>query len=297
MVDYPTYMQSIHRYFLDATVTSSVPSTSGGLVKKINDAIAANPFSTLTGYDPTTDVAAMLTAIGAFQTIVTAMNYHTDYDTMNTAAAAQVDATYVPAGYIAARAAEHAAILDNDLNTKVYPRFEAGMRDINAVMTSAFVVGRAIIEADRNDKVDKFTADMEFNADSKRADLIQNATGEMLRMFLQKVEFGRVIMAMTVDEKRLAIAAQQDYKTETKAIAGDLGRWPLEAYKYGANMLAGISGGTTGSVPVDGNKTARIIGSALSGAAAGAMIGSAISSDSGGGWGAAIGGIAGAFMQ
>jgi hypothetical protein len=98
---------------------------------------------------------------------------------------------------------------------------------------------------------------------------------------------------MWIDELRLKIAANQDYLTEGKAIAGDLGRWPLEAYKYGANMLAGIGGGTTGSVPVDGNKTARVIGSGLSGAAAGAMIGGAIGGNEGAGWGSIVGGLAG----
>lgn len=289
MVDFPAYMQTVHHYWLDGTAGPG----SGGLVLAINNALANNPFTGLTGYDPSTDITNMAGAIANFQAIVTAMNAHTDYDTFSTAAAAQIDATYAPATYINTKAAAHASALDTEINTKIYPRFEAGMRDIGAVMTSAFIIGKAIIEMDRNDKVDKFIADLEFQADAKRADLIQGATAEMIRMFLQSIEFSRVITALTIDQKRLAIAAQQDYKTETKAIAGDLGRWPLEAYKYGANMLAGISGGTTGSVPVDGNKTARIIGSGLSGAVAGAMIGSSINGDSGAGWGTLIGGIAG----
>lgn len=284
MVTYPAYMETIHSTWLSAV---------SGL---ISTAVSNNPFTGLTGYNPSTDITAMEAAITAFQGIVTALDAHVDYDTYNTAAATQVDATYTPATYIAARIIAHGTSLDTELDTKVFPKFEAGMRDIGAVMTSAFAIGRAIISMDRNDKVDKFAADMEFQADSKRSDLIQNATGEMIRMFLQKKEFGRVIMAIILDEKRMAIAANQDYKTETKALAADLGRWPLEAYKYGANMLAGIGGGTTGSVPVDGNKTARIIGSGLSGAAAGAMIGSAIAGDSGGGWGALLGGIGGAIM-
>ena len=289
MVEYPSYMQTVHHYWLDGTAGAG----SGGLVQAINSALAANPFTSLTGYDPTTDITAMENAIIAFQAIITALDNHTDYDTINTNAAAQVDTVYAPATYINTKAAAHSSFLDNEINSKVYPRFEAGMRDINAVMSSAFVIGRAIIEMDRNDKVDKFVADMEMASYDNRSNLIEKATGEMIRLFLQQVEFGRVIMAMTIDEKRLAIAANQDYQTETKAIAADFGRWPLEAYKYGANMLAGIGGGTTGSVPVDGNKAARIIGSGLSGASAGAMIGSSISGESGAGWGAAIGGIAG----
>jgi len=281
MVSYPAYMETIHSTWLNA------------LNSVITSAVASNPFTGLVGYDPATDVTAMGTAITAFQTIITSLDADNDYDLFSTSAAAQIEAVYSPADNIAARTAAHANFLDNEITTKVYPRFEAGMRDINAVMTSAFTIGRAIIELDRNDKVDKFQADMEFQAEQKRADLIQAATSEMIRMYLQKVEFGRVIAAMWIDELRLKIAANQDYLTETKAIAGDLGRWPLEAYKYGANMLAGIGGGTTGSVPVDGNKTARVIGSGLSGAAAGAMVGGAIGGNEGAGWGSIIGGLAG----
>lgn len=290
MIDYPTYMQTVHSYWLDGTAGAG---TTGGLTKAINDALSTNPFTGLTGYDPATDITSMATAISTFQSIITMMDAHTDYDTYQAAAVAQIDATISPDAYIRARVQAHATALDTEITTKIYPRFEAGMRDINAVQSSAFIIGKAIIEMDRNDKVDKFMADLRFQVDSKRGDLIQAATSEMIRMYLQKIEFGRAITALTIDELRLAIAAQQDYKTETKAIAADLGRWPLEAYKYGANMLAGIGGGTTSSVPVDGNKTARIIGSGLSGASAGAAIGHAIGGSSGAGWGALIGGMAG----
>jgi hypothetical protein len=291
MVDYPGYMQAVHAYWLDGT--AGTVGTTSGLTHIINDAVTTNPFTGLTGYDPGTAVTAMAAAITTFQAIITAMNGHTDYDTYQAAAVAQIDATIAPDAYILARVSAHALGLDTEISTKVYPRFESGMRDINAVMSSAFTIGKAIIEMDRNDKVDKFMADLRYQADNKRGDLIQAATSEMIRIYLQKVEFSRAIAALTIDELRLAIAAQQDYKTETKALAADLGRWPLEMYKYGGNMLAGIGGGTTGSVPTDGNKTARIIGSGLSGAAAGAMIGSAIGGDSGGGWGALVGGLAG----
>ena len=299
MVEYPDYMSQAHRWWIDGVTTNwdtAAIVDTGGMTKAIKDAIAANPFTSLTGYDPTTDVTSMTSAITAFDTLINAIDPDNDYIDFANAAKTQIDTMYpVDDTYISARAAAHANILDNELDTKVYPRFEAGMRDINAVMTSAFAIGRAIIETDRNDKVDKFISDMEYQADIKRSDLISAATSEMIRLYLQKLEFERVIMAIGIDKARLAIAAQQDYKTEIKALAGDEGRWELECYKYGANLLAGIGGGTTGSVPVDGNKTARIIGTGLSGASAGAMIGSQIAGESGAGWGAMLGGIAGAI--
>ena len=272
--DYPAYMTDTHSTWITA------------LAAKMT---TASPYSGLTGYDPATDITAMNSAVTAFQAIITAMDEHVDFDTLHTAAAAQVDAIISPSTYITARVSEHSADLDNETLSKVLPRFEAGMRDVGGIMTSAFAIGRAIIERDAMDKVAKFDADMRFQADNKRADLTQAAVGEMIRLKLQKVEFGRTIAAMILDVKRLAISAQNDYKTETKAIASDNAKWPFEIYKYGANMLASISGATTSSVPMDGSKSARILGTALSGAAAGAMVGASIGSDNGAGYGALIG--------
>ena len=292
-IEYPTYMQDMHQFWLDGVVAGSAVET-GGVALAIKNARTTNPFTGLTAFNPATSVTAMAAAITAFQAIVTAMDAHANYDTYHDAAVAQIDAKILPDAYILARTQAHASALDSELNAKVIPRFNAGMRDINAVHTSTFAIGRAIIELDRDDKVDKFMADMRFQADAKRGDLIQNAAAEMIRLHLQKIELGRVIMAITIDELRLAIAANADYNTEVKALAADLGRWPLEIYKYGANMLAGIGGGTTSSVPMDGNKTARIIGSGLSGAIAGATIGASFGG-SGAGYGAILGGIAGAL--
>jgi hypothetical protein len=291
-IEYPGYMQVQHEFWLDGGGTGA--DDTKGLTLAIKNALATNPYLNLVAYNPATDVAAMATAISTFSSTVSSINAHTDYDTYHTAAAAQIDATISPETYIVARTQAHATALDTELNAKVIPRYNAGMRDINAVQTSAFVIGRAIIELDRNDKVDKFMADMRFAADAKRGDLIQAATNEMIRLYLQKIELGRVIAAITIEQLRLAIAANADYKTDTRAIEADEARWPLEAYKYGANMLASIGGGTTSSVPMDGNKTARIIGAGLSGAIMGASIGSSFGGN-GAGYGALLGGALGAF--
>jgi len=64
-----------------------------------------------------------------------------------------------------------AATLDDDINANVLPRFEAGMRDINAVVSSAFPIGRAIIEAFRDRDVAKFSADIYGKAAFTNAEL------------------------------------------------------------------------------------------------------------------------------
>jgi hypothetical protein len=275
--DYPTYMTDYHEDWISG----------------INSAMSAASFPTLTVYDPDTDLATMLTAINTFEALVAAIDEHTDYDTIYANATNLADTYFDPAAYIAARVTAHSTTLDTELNTKVYPRFLAGMRNINAVLSSAFVIGQAAIAQDKLDKVAKFQADMELQVISKRVEVIQAIAAEMMRLKLQKLEFNRAIAAMTIDYARLVISAKEDEYVETKSAAIEALKWPLEKYKYGANLLAGITGGVSGTAAAEGSKSARIIGSALSGAAAGAMIGAATI---GGGGGEGIGAVLGAVL-
>ena len=275
--DYPTYMTDYHEDWVIA----------------MNTALGASTFPALTVYDPDTDLATMLTAINTFSALVSAIDEHTDYDTIYANATALADAYFDPAAYITARVTAHSTTLDTELNTKIYPRFLAGMRNINAVLSSAFVIGQAAIAQYKLDKVAKFQADMELQVISKRVEVIQAIAAEMMRLKLQKLEFNRAIAAMTLDYARLVISAKEDEFVETKSAAIEALKWPLEKYKYGANLLAGITGGVSGTAAAEGSKSARIIGSALSGAAAGAMIGAATI---GGGGGEGIGAVLGAVL-
>ena len=69
----------------------------------------------------------------------------------------------------------HRAVLNDQLLSDVLPRFEAGMRDINAVQSSAFVIGQAIIEGMGDRDVAKFDADLRYKAFLQRDSLLGQA--------------------------------------------------------------------------------------------------------------------------
>ncbi len=262
---------------------------------------AVNPYTGLAAYDPDTDIAAMAADVVAFEDYAGQVDWETMYPRIYVVAVGLVDSYINSDTYISARTSAHAALLDTDLASKVYPKFEAGMRDINAITTSAFAIGRAILSLDRNDKVDRFTADVELQAMRDRNTMITQVASELLRIFLQRVEFQRAIAAIGLDFGRLKIAAKADQATEDKSIEADEAKWGMAKYQYMANMLAALNGGTSssGMATSEGSKTSRILGGALSGASAGAMIGAAITggSQEGSGYGAILGGLAGAFLS
>ena len=281
----PAYLATDHEAAVDAVVTAV--------------GAASNPYTGLSAYDPTTDIASMATAITELTTHIDEVDWEDIFPRLYEYAVEMVDNFINPDDYIAERVAAHAAIMDTDLSSKAYPKFEAGMREINAIQTSAFAIGRAAIVIDRNDKIDRFTADMELQAVKDRNTMINQAVSELMRLFLQRVEFQRALAAIQLDFYRIKIAAKADQVTEDKAIDVEAAKWGMAKYQYLANMIAALNGGSLSVPNSEGSKTARVLGGALSGASAGSMIGAALTggSSEGGGFGALLGGLAGAFLN
>ncbi len=120
----------------------------------------------------------------------------------------------------------------------------------------------------------------------------------MLRDLFGHIELEKTLMHYTMEANRLEIVATKEQDDTDNMIAVKDGRWDLETYQYGANLLAAIGGGTllpSGSSSGGDNPSTGT--SALGGALAGAAIGSSV----GGGWstiiGGALGGIAGGLFD
>jgi len=88
---------------------------------------------------------------------------------------------------------EFAADLDARLISEVLPRFNSGMRDINAVQSSAFVIGRALIEENQDRQVAKFSADMHSKAGSDDA----------IQVIGMKLDYQKAVAQLLAESYRL----------------------------------------------------------------------------------------------
>ena len=59
--------------------------------------------------------------------------------------------------------AAEGALLDDDIEASSLPRLQTGMRDINSVVSSSFVIGKALIEDARTKSISKFSAQLKYN--------------------------------------------------------------------------------------------------------------------------------------
>lgn len=113
----------------------------------------------------------------------------------------------------------HAATLDDQILTEILPRFEAGMRDINAVQSSAFVIGRAIIEAFRNRDVAKFDADLSYKAFLQRDNLLGQAHMQIDKLNSDNASEHNKLRSQAYLERQKILAAEVSDGNKLRATA------------------------------------------------------------------------------
>ena len=288
-IDFPDHMKTIHQDWLDDTGTDSAESS---MVDAMNAALGGSPYSTMAAYDPSTSLTAMDTAVGAFNTRVDALDYDGDWEAATDAVVTKADVSVFDDTYINADIAAFRALVDDRINNEVLPRFQGGLRDINAVMSSAFVVGEAIIESSANNDVNKYTTELKLKLNIQRNDFVLKGIESILRNQYAIVELEKNVAHYTIEAQRMRIAALKEKKDTENTILVKNGRWDLETFQYGANLLASIGGGTVVPSAADGpSQGVSAIGGALSGGAVGSAVSGGNPWVTGGG--ALIGGLIG----
>jgi len=267
VVDYPAYMKTYHEGVLgDGAVTDTVT--------EVIEALSGNsPFATATAYNPSTQVSEMDLAVSTLETLVELMGTSTD---LNTLVSNVLDESRLDDAVD-----EFSADLAARLTTEVLPRYEAGMRDINAVTSSAFAIGRAVIEEGQTREVSKFSAGLHLKAFGDDA----------LRLVALRLESQRALAQLDIESNRLQIVAlKEQIDTNLKIDEADA-LWDIQLFQYGSNVLASIGGGTVDPNLKEPSTARSVIGGALSGVAAGAMVGSTVP-----GLGTAAGALAGGVL-
>jgi hypothetical protein len=291
-IDYPDYMESQHEDWLDELDALITTLTTG-----------ASPFAGSIAYDPDTPIAAMLAAATGYDALIGALDMSTDVGTAISTAITQMasiddsptweDISPAAESEISDSVDAFQDVQDDIVENETLPRFKAGMRDINAVQTTAFTLGQSYIEASVLRDVAKYQGDLRMAAFLKKDELEAahtlaknnfNLTLELdqrkntvviadlaLKHLLAIHEFERSVTHYIIESNRIKIVAKKEEFDANFLIDEKDAKWDLEAYQYGANMLGAIAGGT---VPNTAKQSAfaSALGGALSGAAVGAQV-------------------------
>lgn len=158
-----------------------------------------------------------------------------------------------------------AALLDDDIAINSIPRLQTGMRDINAVMGSSYVIGKAVIEDARVKAISKFSADLKYR-------LIPIASAR----WSTHLDWNKGIVGVYAELMKFYYSAKTDVDEHNYSMAAKDKLWPFTVLDFERAALGALQGATNSKTDVAGASTAsKVLGGALSGAAMGAMVGSA----------------------
>ncbi len=216
-LDIPTkFNDFMTRADVDITIDDAVAVGDATLSDAVADSFAFDlgdadgsglPISVSSESAPTISVSNM-TAIGAIANEIASVSdiNHADISDVSYSSISPADLD----DFVDSVAAE----IDDNIDANVLPRFEAGMRDINAVVSSAFPIGRAIIEAFRDRDVAKASYDQIVGAKSRV--LLQNAQSALQAAQINQQKTLAVEKAN--QEKNLAVErinSELDLRAET----------------------------------------------------------------------------------
>lgn len=158
------------------------------------------------------------------------------------------------------------AFLSDELESDTLPRFELGMTNLNSIMSSTFIVGRALLEEARVKNVAKYSAALQYA-------LLPIAA----QRWQAHLEWNRSVVLVYSEMMKLYFGAKMDVDNHNKEIVAKDRLWPFTVLDYERVAIAALQGATKSTSSAAGSSgVGRALSGALGGAASGAMIGSAV---------------------
>ncbi len=163
---------------------------------------------------------------------------------------------------INAAVSAQAALLDDDIEANVLPRFLGGMRDINSVMSSSFIIGKAIVEDARVKSINKFQSDIRLKA-----------VDAAIKVWDKHLDWNKNVVTVYADLFKLYYATKMDVDKTNLEYATKDELWNLHLFDDVRAMLGAMTGSPAAVGKNEPSQTSKAIAGLASGTATGAMIG------------------------
>ncbi|RLI52544.1 MAG: hypothetical protein DRP09_17710, partial [Candidatus Thorarchaeota archaeon] len=246
-------MEDMHKDWLNGNETDTLGSEN--ITALMAAAIGASPYASVTAYDPESELAAMLTGLSDFDTVIDGIDGDGDWENAITAVQTKLEADVFEdvtsfivspnTTYIDNDVDAFADKLDNQIESTVLPRFQAGMRDINAVISSAFVIGEALIEEGRDAEVAKHASGLRMTAmeiDSRnnelllkdelhKREMIKSEGSRVLDLDMAKVEYEKAYLMALAEIRRMRIVAYKEEHDMNVSLDKRDSLWDLEVFQ------------------------------------------------------------------
>ena len=283
-IRYAPYIETRHEDFLTAVYNERVIAIEDNPFEEYSDTIVESAFF---GGNIISDFPSLYDMYGKF---LAGLDIEVLFD--------QVFEDTVNSVVVDSLVAAESAMMDDDIDENSVPRLQVGMRDINSVMTSSFLVGKAIIDDAKVKALNKFSAELRYR-------LIPVAQAR----WTTHLEWNNKVVGLYAELMKFYYTVKSDTDEAKSANEAKKVLWPFTVLDFERAALGTLQGATNSKENVAGASTmSKVIGGALSGAAMGAMVGSSFNtapvaatstspaiagSTAGTMWGAGIGAVLG----
>lgn len=253
-VSHSAYLEGIHHAWLNL----GVDIIESSIAEVMNNALGSSPWTGIDAYDPDADIAAYEAELALFKVLIGGLSDTADWAALYN----QADLTLAgPAeAAIIADAVAFEAILDADMVANTLPRFRRGMQSINAVMSSAYVIGLSIIEGFRDREVAKHTSVLRLDLNARKL----TATEQMMTLMGRRIAWHEGYAKTLIEAMRIKIVAKKEEADKNLLIDVADAKWDLEVFQYGGNLMAAIGGGVAIPYSPGTNSAASTLGGVLS---------------------------------
>ncbi len=231
---------------------------------------AGSPFASVTPYDPDEDIDYTQSRFDEFDTVVSALAATTDFASFVTQATTSADASVGDTTDIT-------AVVDafEEKSTGQFlretSRFEAGMNESYATSSSAFVLGKAILERSFANDVLDFRARLTLQVKQQRAAFIMQGVDGMSRMLAMQVSAEQAAAHLQAELNRIKIVTKKEEIAEEISFLSEDATWELELFQHSNNIISSLNGAAL--IPKAPSVRASMLSGALSGLSAGIATG------------------------
>jgi len=290
-VDYPDYIKKTHAYWLVGEYATDPSAIIGGVANDMDAAktsAGGNPYAAAYAYDPTADMEDIESRYEDFNKIVSKLNTELNWSQLADNVESQLTSSVLSDNEIEALVTQFETEQRFNYNRAVN-RFNAGMADINAVTSSAFTVGNALLEDELSRAVANFRSTLSFEVQRQRYNYVLQGIDSMMKAMSLRITADHTATHLYGEIKRLKTQFTREQYDMDLDISVKDATWDVMLYQHGANALSAAAGSAVSAAPDKYPNSQVRWAAALSGAGAGAMAGSHFLGPAGGAIGAFLG--------
>jgi hypothetical protein len=201
------------------------------------------------------DISSLVPVFDMYDQLITLMDLNASF---NTIFADTVNGTVID-NLVSAQATK----LSDDLEQVAYPRFECGLRDINSVISTSFMMGRAVMEQGRTKALAAYDAELRYRL-----------YPIVIERWKATIDWNRMSYEEYVNTLKFYVMIKEELDKFTQETRAKNSLWVFTILEYERGCAAALAGPQTATNEVKGASTGQqIAGGVMMGLSALMMVG------------------------